>query len=378
MDEIFTRFDGSLLHIKSASAQTQSTPHRSPMAGYRLTAAGHPCIHNRMRNSRCVRFSLLLLLLGYWIGFARENFAADKLRISYSAVNATQAFLWVAQEKGIFAKHGLEGELLYINSGTMNIAALVGGSVQIAGGGPVSIEARLRGIKLTILGNPLPWLASNLVVHPDIKAIPDLAGKFAGISRFGSSTDQGFRFLFRKNGLNVDRDLKMLQMGGDSSRVAALKAGTIQYTFLGAAATDNARALGFRVLATAQQMTIPFPWTSVVVDESWLNKNRELAYRYMKCSTEAIVTLKRNRADSERIIGKYMKITDPKLVATEFEFVASLMPDYIAPTLDGIKLILENFGKEYPDAPRRDPKEFVDGSIIERLKAERFVEGLKS
>ena len=80
----------------------------------------------------------------------------------------------------------------------MNIAALLGGSVQIAGGGPVSIEARLRGVKLTILGNPLPWLASNLVVHPDIKGIPDLPGKLAGISRFGSSTDQGFRYLFRK------------------------------------------------------------------------------------------------------------------------------------------------------------------------------------
>ena len=159
-----------------------------------------------------------------------------------------------------------------------------------------------------------------------------MAGKFAGISRFGSSTDQGFRYLFRKNGLNVDRDLKMLQMGGDSSRVAALKAGTIQYTFLGAAATDNARALGFRVLSSAQQMAIPFPWTSVVVEESWLLKNRELAYRYMKCATEAIVTLKRNRADSERIIAKYMKITDPKLIATEFDFVSSLMPDYIAPT----------------------------------------------
>jgi len=308
---------------------------------------------------------------------ASRLFAADKLRISYSAINATQAFLWVAQEKGFFAKHGLEGELLYINSGTMNIAALLGGSVQIAGGGPVSIEARLRGVKLTILGNPLPWLASNLVVHPDIKGIPDLPGKLAGISRFGSSTDQGFRYLFRKNGLNVDRDLKMLQMGGDSSRVAALKTGTIQYTFLGAAATDNARALGFRVLVTAQQMAIPFPWTSVVVEETWLNKNRELAYRYMKCATESIVALKRNRADSERIISKYMKINDPKLAATEFEFVSSLMPDYITPTLEGTKLILENFGKEYPDAPKRDPKEFVDSSIMDRLKNERFVEGLK-
>ena len=330
-----------------------------------------------MTKAKLVRIKLAALALAGFFGFATEIIAADKLRISYSAVNATQAFLWVALDKGIFAKHGLEGELLYINSGTMNIAALLGGSVQIAGGGPVSIEARLRGVKLTILGNPLPWLASNLVVHPDIKGIPDLPGKLAGISRFGSSTDQGFRYLFRKNGLNVDRDLKMLQMGGDSSRVAALKTGTIQYTFLGAAATDNARALGFRVLATAQQMAIPFPWTSVVVEETWLNKNRELAYRYMKCATESIVSLKRNRADSERIISKYMKINDPKLAATEFDFVASLIPDYISPTLDGIKLILENFGKEYPDAPKRDPKEFADSSIMDRLKQEKFVENLK-
>jgi NitT/TauT family transport system substrate-binding protein len=303
--------------------------------------------------------------------------AADRLRISYSAVNATQAFLWVAQEKGFFAKHGLEGELLYINSGSMNIAALVGGSVQIAGGGPVSIEARLRGVKLLILGNPLPWLASNLITHPDIKGIPDLAGKFAGISRFGSSTDQGFRYLFRKNGLNVDRDLKMLQLGGDASRVAALKAGKIQYTFLGAAATDQAKSLGFRVMATAQQMAIPFPWTSVVVDEIWLSGNREVAYRYLKCSVESIVYMKRIRPESERIISKYMKISDPRLAATEYDFVTSLIPDYPVPTLDGIRLILENFGKDYPDASRRDPKEFTDGSIIERLKQERFVDGLK-
>jgi len=330
-----------------------------------------------MQNTRHFRIWLAALVVSGFLGFVTDNFAADKLRISYSAVNATQAFLWVAQDKGIFAKHGLEGELLYINSGTMNIAALVGGSVQIAGGGPVSIEARLRGVKLTILGNPLPWLASNLVAHADIKSITDLPGKLAGISRFGSSTDQGFRYLFRKNGFNVDRDLKMLQMGADSSRVAALKAGTIQYTFLGAAATNNARAMGFRVLATAQQMAIPFPWTSVVVEESWLNKNRDLAYRYMKCATESIVSLKRNRADSERIISKYMKINDPKLAATEFEFVSSLMPDYMSPTIEGTKLILENFGKEYPDAPKRDPKEFVDSSIMDRLKQEKFAEGLK-
>ena len=116
-----------------------------------------------------------MALLAVFALVTLSSSAADKLRISYSAANATQAFLWVAQERGFFAQHGLEGELLYINSGSMNIAALVGGSVQIAGGGPVSIEARLRGIKLLILGNPLP-VGVKLVVHPKIKAFPTWPG----------------------------------------------------------------------------------------------------------------------------------------------------------------------------------------------------------
>src|SRR5215467_10341129 len=144
-------------------------------------------MQNTLRFWQCFVSSLIIAALF----LPSRASALDRVRVSYSAINSTQAFLWVAQEKGFFAKHGLEGELLYINSGSMNIAALVGGSVQVAGGGPVSIEARLRGVKLLILGNPLPWLASNLVTAPDIKSISDLAGKFAGISRFGSSHRPG-------------------------------------------------------------------------------------------------------------------------------------------------------------------------------------------
>ncbi|HEY7168502.1 MAG TPA: ABC transporter substrate-binding protein [Candidatus Binatia bacterium] len=326
-----------------------------------------------MRYKKQVTTAVLAALL--WFSSAAP--AADRLRVAYSALNASQSYLWVAQDIGFYRKQGLDVDLLYINSGSMNIAALLGGSIQIAGGGPVSIEARLRGIKLLILANPMPFVAANLVVHPDIKNISDLAGKFAGISRFGSSTDQGFRYLFRKNGLNVDRDLKMLQFGGDSSRVAALKAGKIQYTFLGAAATEQAKSLGFRVMATAQQLAIPFPWTSVVVDENWLPSNKDLAYRYLKSLTEAIWFMKHQRAPTEKVIGKYMKVADSKLIGMEYDFVISLLPDYAAPTLEGTRLILENFGKEYPDAPKRDPKEFVDGSFIDRLKQERFLESLK-
>ena len=124
-------------------------------------------------------------------------------------------------------------------------------------------------------------------------------------------------------------------------------------------------------------MAIPFPWTSVVVEEGWLQKNRELAYRYMKCATESIVTLKRNRADSERIIAKYMKITDPKLIATEFDFVSSLMPDYMAPTLEGtqshprkLRQRIPRRATARPQGVRRrlDHREIEAGEICRRVK----------
>ncbi len=328
----------------------------------------------KTKGYRCALFGLLV-----WLSliFPSGLLAADRFRVAYSALNATQSYLWVAQEMGLYTKHGLQVDLLYINSGSMNIAALVGGSIQVGGGGPVSVEARLRGIKLLILANPLPFLAANLVTLPEIKAIPELKGKVGGISRFGSSTDQGFRYLFRKAGLSVEKDLKLLQLGGDASRLAALKVGKIHYTFLGAAATEQARAQGYRILATAQQMGIPFPWTSVVVDESWLNSNRDVAYRYLKSLTEAIWYTKRRRAESERVIAKYMRINDPQLASVEYDFIISLLPDYASPTVEGVRLILENFAQEIPEATRRDPREFIDGSIVERLKREQFVESLK-
>ena len=304
-----------------------------------------------------------------------RNYAADHVKASYAAVNASQSPLWVAQDRGFFAKYGIDVDLVFISSGSLNVQALVGNTVQFAAGGPAALEARLRGPKLVTIANPLTFLASSLVTHPDIKSIGDLKGKIGAVSRFASSSHQGLRYLFRKNGMS-DNDLKLLQLGGDSGRLTGLTTGKVQYTFLGAAASEQARSQGMRILATAQQLAIPFPWTSVVVNEPWLEDNRELAYRYVKAVTEAVRFMKRNRPESERIIAKYMKLNDARLVAIEYEFNVALFPDLPYPTVDGMRLILDNIVAENPEYARRDPKEFVDLSIVERLKQEKFLESL--
>lgn len=326
-----------------------------------------------MNRLRSVLMGLIVLAV---LGLPSTGRAADRVRASYAALNASQSPLWVAQAEGFYAKNGLDVDLIHIGGGSLNVQALVGESVQFAAGGPAAVQARLRGIKLLIIANPLPFLASNLVGVSGIKTLRDLKGKLGGISRFGSSTDQGLQYLFRKAGLNPETDRKILQLGGDANRLAALKIGKIQYTFLGASTSAKAKTFGFRVLATARQMAIPFPWTSVVVREDWLNANRDVAYRYVKSLTEAIWFMKHNRRQSEAVIAKYMKTSDPAVAREEYDFNIALLPDLPYPSLDGVRLILQNLARVHPRAAGLDPREFVDSSLVERLKKENFLGSL--
>ena len=325
-----------------------------------------------MRSYNVVTLVFIVLLLTILTG---RSYAVDRVKASYAAVNASQSPLWVAQDHGFFSKYGLDVDLIYISSGSLNVQALVGNTVQFAAGGPAALEARLRGLKLLTIANPLPVLASNLVTAPDVKTIADLKNKTGAVSRFASSSHQGLRYLFRKNGLS-ENDLKLLQLGADTGRLSGLTLGKVQYTFLGAAASEQARTQGLKIFATAQQLAIPFPLTSVVVSESWLEANREVAYRYVKAVTEAIRFMKRNRQESERIIAKRMKLNDPALVAIEYSFNVALLPDLPYPTIDGMRIILDNLVLENPEYARHDPREFVNSSIVERLKQERFLESL--
>jgi|GEM_PF-2829673 len=78
--------------------------------------------------------------------------------------------------------------------------------------------------------------------------------------------------------------------------------------------------------------------------------------------------MKRHRSDSERMIAKYMKISDPQLAAIENNFYSVLYPDYPLATVECIRLILDNLALENPEAARRDAREFVDHSpIISRV-----------
>src|ERR1043166_3573082 len=152
----------------------------------------------------------------------------EKIRLSHSALESSNAVWYLAQDRGIYKKYGLDADLLFIPSTTTSVSSLGGGDVQVAnasGGGVAS--AVVAGADLVLGGgypNSLPY---ELVVHDTIKSAEDLKGKSIGISRLGSASDVAARALIRGLGLEPDKQVPILQVGGPAERAVAFRTGRI-------------------------------------------------------------------------------------------------------------------------------------------------------
>jgi ABC-type nitrate/sulfonate/bicarbonate transport system substrate-binding protein len=96
-----------------------------------------------------------------FLGVARS--AGAPVRVAYSAISGAMGPLWVAHDMGIFGRHGLEVQLLYIGGGSVVTQALLGGDVQFVRlGANAVVQASLRGADLKMIANTINRLVFKL------------------------------------------------------------------------------------------------------------------------------------------------------------------------------------------------------------------------
>src|SRR5215813_2745656 len=147
---------------------------------------------NMKKKLRTSLFVITILLLTFQQSQAQEK-KLDPFTISYASVSGTRGPLWIAQDLGIFAKYGLDVDLVYIASGVTSVNALLGGSVDIiAASGSSVVSAAARGAPLVIIAS-LGHIAYKLVALPSITTVQGLKGKIIGSSRIGAGTDYALK-----------------------------------------------------------------------------------------------------------------------------------------------------------------------------------------
>src|SRR5512145_2817411 len=283
----------------------------------------------------------LIVFFATVAGLARLAWSAEGTRflVSYGGTAGYQLPLWVNKELGFSKKYGVDLEIILIQAGSPNIQALLGGSIQLtqtaassavigaSKGAPVVIVATLE--------NKLPML---LVSRPEIKEPQQLRGKVIGINRFGGSNDAAVLMAVKAWKMQPS-DIKMLQTGGTSARMAALMTKKVDATVQSYPEIYQARKLGMNVLADIGDYGL-YTNTSNIVTRTYLQQNRAAIKGFIKGQIEGMHYVKTNKEGSLKILRKRLQVTDAEAVEGTYEFFARRLPSSPRTELEGIKNIL--------------------------------------
>ena len=297
--------------------------------------------------------------------------------MAYSSIWGPNVIPWTTHEAGIFAKHGIDAQLTFISS-AMTVPAAVAGEVDVSfGGGYAAVASRLGGSDLLIFFNVTNWQPYEFMVTQDINSPADLVGQRVGVSRFGSVSDVATRVALRQLGLVPERDVVILQIGGLTERIAAMRAGTLAGGV--ALPPDNLllRREGFKSLldlATSGEQELT---NTAFATARWLNANPDTAQAFTNALVEGIAYAKANRAFTEGVLGKYLELTDAEAIAVTYDY-------FVAQHLQPLPDIGEEAASSYLRSPiptderaaSARPADFFDMRFINQVRARGLVERL--
>jgi NitT/TauT family transport system substrate-binding protein len=300
-----------------------------------------------------------------------------RLRIPFSSYGPGLFPLWVAKDKGLFAKEKLDVELLYIATSPTIIQTMLSGEVQLSSSGQeAAMAANLAGADIVIIATGVIRPSFFLYTIPEITSVEQLKGKRLGISRPGSSTDFAMRFLLQKYGLNPKQDVTLIPTGGIPKAPAAMQAKVIDGALLSPPVTSRARRLGFRQLLDPQTIGCPFYSAAVTARKSWLDKNTDVARRFMKAYVAAISVIHTDRSFTMKVIENYSGEKEPDALEETYNYVVKALPRVPEPTLDPIRMGLKILAEKNPEAAAADPSRFIDTRFVRELKESGYIDNL--
>jgi len=294
--------------------------------------------------------------------------AQQRISASYPGIAGYNIPFWVALDGGEFKKAGLEVDSVLISGGSKSMQALLSGGLdfaQVSGG--VSVQAALSGADVTIIATASNSMSAGVIAAKEIKTYADLKGKKIGIASFGGNNDIGFRYAFKKNGVNPDKDVTFLQLGGERNRLTALERGAISATIISPPGLFVAEAQGYMRLGDLNAMGMRYPELSLVTRKRDLNERRDVVRRFLRAYVEAVRVMKSNREIVLRVIEKYIHVGSKAEAIKTYDYFVKSISDTLRTERDGISEFLATLEPKAPGVAKRNPNEFIDESALEEV-----------
>ncbi|MGH7852827.1 MAG: ABC transporter substrate-binding protein [Candidatus Binatia bacterium] len=329
--------------------------------------------------NRTTRLEFLFLLLTL-VAAATSVSAQDKVRMGLSSVSGLHAAVWVAEQKGLFRKHGIEAEVIVTGQGgTAGISALLANDIQMVNSaGDVLVAAALRGGDTVMVASVVNKGLQRLVTKPDIKTPADLKGKRIGVTRIGAVSHSVLLMMLQRWKMTVN-DVQVLQLGSSPNMLASLDKGGVEGGVLTIPSMFVAEDRGYRVLLDMADTDIYYLHTMVATTRQYIKNNRDKVLRFLRGYVEGIAFVKQNKKESVDIVKKKLRIgaeQERNLERSLDLLITKYYENVPYPSLRGVETVLGFIEKDNPKAKTADPKSFVDDSLLREIEQSGLVKKL--
>jgi NitT/TauT family transport system substrate-binding protein len=331
-------------------------------------------------NTRLIRMAMALVCAAELLmtpALALAQTQMEKLRVAYTVIGPTQLNVWTPKEIGLYAKHGLDVELVLLVGAPLAVAALVAGETPISHtGASAVITSNLAGSGIVLIAGSVNRFPYVLFVTEQIKKLEDLKGKKFGVSRIGSADNAAAATVLDKYGIK-EGDITYVQAGSVPARLAAMQTNALQATLLQPPETLKAKEIGLRALLDFTKLDVEWQQNGVAVTREYIKKKPDTIRRFMRAYVEAIHYNLTNPKGAQKVLQKYLAIKDEKSIEEAYnEIVVKLTRRVPYPTEPGIQLFLDQLKIKNPKAGQAKPSDFTDISFLKELEESGYIERL--
>jgi ABC-type nitrate/sulfonate/bicarbonate transport system substrate-binding protein len=322
------------------------------------------------------RLSILLTSIVATLESAITTVDAQPLQKTVAMVGARSGAswpLWIAKDARLYAKYGLDVELVYaVHPGP--IAAIVSGhAAMTSSGSDPALLAAAKDPSLVVLGGFMNKGSFAMIGSRTASDMKQLGGKKIGIGRVGDPPYHMAVSLLKKYGMTA-RDVQWVSIGVDATaRAAALQSGQIDAALITAPAYFRLQTAGLPVLALLLDHEDIYVSTYYLFRREALTKERATALAFIKAHAESIKRFYDDKTFAAEIMIKYggaKNTEDAHRVYDLFKKARVLEPIPYA-LKASVEAVVERQAQELKGV---DLSKVVDNSLVEQLVKEKYFE----
>jgi NitT/TauT family transport system substrate-binding protein len=322
---------------------------------------------------------LLLAFSHISIGFVLGTPGAVHARSFFAYISDStnsSVISWIAKDAGIFKKHGLDLDLIFINGSVRGIQSLVAGDLGYSGAvGTAVINAKIAGADIAIIQSQMNTLPYFIIGNPSIKSPEGLKGRSAAVHIPGTSADFAMRLALMKVGIPY-KDIKAITVGGAPARLAAVTNGQTDFTVVTDGERIQGEKMGLKVIIDMAKLNVPFQFNCSVTTRRKIRENPDEVRRVVWAMAESIHFFKTRKDESIKIMQKYTRGLSRELLEGAHAANSELLIEDTYPTLDGLKNTLDVQSLTDPRASKAKAEDLVELQFVDEMRKTGFVEKL--